>query len=197
MNFLAHIYLSGDSEELLIGNFIADFIRGNRYDHYSDEIIRGIHLHRGIDQFTDQHVMVKKGTKRLRPLYGKYSSVIIDVFYDHFLAKNWDKYHDKSLQSHAQHVYDVFTKYKHKLPDQVKGFMPAMIRHNWLVNYGKFSGIERSLQSIAKRAKFQNNMANAVEALKKDYKHLDKEFNLFFPYVIEYSNRFINGELEV
>ncbi|MGB0521552.1 MAG: ACP phosphodiesterase [Flammeovirgaceae bacterium] len=196
MNFLAHIYLSGESEELLIGNFIADFIKGNRYDHYSDEIIRGIQLHRAIDQFTDQHVMVKKGTKRLRPLYGKYSSVIIDVFYDHFLAKNWALYHDNSLQDHAQHVYSIFNKYMHQLPARVQSFIPSMIQHNWLVNYGKFYGIERSLESIAKRARFKNNMANAIEALKKDYKHLDKEFNLFFPYVIEYSKRFIADELD-
>lgn len=196
MNFLAHIYLSGDSEEILVGNFIADFIRGNRYGQYSDEIIRGIHLHRGIDHFTDQHATVRKGIKRLRPLYGKYSSVLIDIFYDHFLAKNWDTYHDHSLEEHANYVYGVFSKYKNQMPERIQSFLPSMIQHNWLVNYGKFYGIERSLQSISKRAKFSNNMANAVDALKKDYKHLDKEFNLFFPYVIEYTRRFLANDLE-
>ena len=196
MNFLAHIYLSGDSDYILLGNFMADFIRGNRYEHYPEEVIKGIKLHRAIDQFTDQHAMVRKSIKRLRPNYGKYSSVIVDIFYDHFLARNWDDYHHNSLPDHAQHVYEVFTKYKDKFPDRIQSFLPSMIHHNWLVNYGKLYGIERSLQSIAKRAKFDNKMAQATEALKKDYKHFEKEFTLFFPYVIEFSRRYLAGELD-
>lgn len=195
MNFLAHIYLSGDDEELLIGNFIADFLRGNRFDDYNKRIVKGIRLHRAIDQFTDRHVTVKKSIKRLRPVYGKYSSVIIDIFYDHFLAKNWANYHENTLQDHSQHVYDILTKHKRKLPERVQGFLPSMIQHNWLVNYGKMYGIERSLESISKRAKFPNNMAKATEALKKDYKHFDKEFQIFFPYIIEFSRRFIADDL--
>lgn len=193
MNFLAHAYLSGDSEEILVGNFIADFIRGNRYGQYSDDIIRGIHLHRGIDHFTDQHATVLEGIKRLRPVYGKYSSVVIDVFYDHFLAKNWNTYHDHSLEEHTQYVYGVFSKHKNKMPERIQNFLPSMIQDDWLVNYGEFHGIERALQRISERAKFQNNMVNAVETLKKEYKDLDKEFNIFFLYMIEYTRDFLSN----
>ncbi len=118
MNFLAHTALSGkDYNGILVGNFMADSIRGKLYREicFQPEIIKGIQLHRKIDQFTDQHVMVKKSIKRLRHNYGRYASVIVDIFYDHLLAKNWKTYHDISLEDHSQKVYQTLTHYKNKL----------------------------------------------------------------------------------
>ena len=72
MNLLAHIFLSGDADQLLIGNFIADFIKGNRFEHLEPEMIRGIYLHRFIDSYTDRHPLVKQSARRLQPKFGKY-----------------------------------------------------------------------------------------------------------------------------
>jgi len=107
MNFLAHLYLSCDNEDLMIGNFIADFIRNKEVKDYSPEIQKGIFLHRQIDTYTDLHPMVKKGTHRLQKYHRKYSPVIVDVFYDYLLANNWERYSGKAWMIFAK----VFIKF--------------------------------------------------------------------------------------
>ena len=98
MNFLAHIYLSGDNDLIKIGNFMADGIRGKQYENYPLEIQKGIILHRAIDTFTDAHPIFRQSTKRLHNNYHHYAGVIVDILYDHFLAKNWNKYSDEKLE---------------------------------------------------------------------------------------------------
>ena len=110
MNFLAHIYLSGNNEKVTIGNFIADGIRGKKYQEFPKEIQIGILLHREIDTFTDANAIVRQSTKRLHKNYSHYSGVIVDIFFDHFLAKNWSNYTSVSLVDYAQHCYTILNK---------------------------------------------------------------------------------------
>ena len=95
MNHLAHFVLSGNDADLAIGNFVADFITNRQLPHFTEGVQRGIWLHREIDAFTDAHPIVKQSTKRLHPFHHKYSPVIVDVYYDFLLAKNWDKFQTK------------------------------------------------------------------------------------------------------
>jgi acyl carrier protein phosphodiesterase len=101
MNFLAHIYLSGNDNLLKIGNFMADSIRGNHYLDYPDSLRKGILLHRHIDTFTDSHPIYRKSKHRLHSKYGHYSGVIMDIVYDHFLSKNWSVYSNEKLEDYA------------------------------------------------------------------------------------------------
>ena len=110
MNFLAHIYLSGDNELVTIGNFVADGVRGNKYKLYPTDIQIGIQLHRQIDTFTDAHPVFRQCTKRLHKGYGHYSGVIVDIFYDHFLAKNWTSYSDVPLDLYIADFYKSLTE---------------------------------------------------------------------------------------
>ena len=107
MNFLAHIYLSGTDEGVKIGNFMADSIRGRQYESYPKAIMKGILLHRAIDSFTDNHPIYRKSKHRLHEKYGHYSGVIMDIVYDHFLAKNWASYSDELLENYAQNFYTL------------------------------------------------------------------------------------------
>src|SRR5437763_302491 len=140
MNFLAHIYLSGDDPQLMIGNFIADFVKGKKKDDYPLKIKQGIELHRVIDDFTDHHPVTARSKNRLRMKYGKYSGVIVDLFYDHFLAADFSEYSDLSLQEFSQRTYDILNKNKSVLPDGVIYFLPFMIERNWLLNYATIEG---------------------------------------------------------
>lgn len=181
MNFLAHIFLSGENEKLLIGNFIADFIKGNRYQHLETEIQKGILLHRQIDTFTDNHLIVRQSTKRLQSDFGKYAGVITDVFYDHFLAKNFHLFSDIDLQDFAAGVYQIFTENEPILPEKVQEFLPYMIRDNWLWRYADLGGIHHSLKGISKRSLYASNLESAVQNLEQDYVLFGEDFINYFP----------------
>ena len=116
MNFLAHLYLSQNNTDILIGNFIADHVKGSQFYNYSKEIQQGILLHREIDLFTDTHPIVKQSMQRLHKRYRHYNGVIIDIFYDYFLAKNWSKYSDIPLQIFADTIYKFFQNIEINLP---------------------------------------------------------------------------------
>src|SRR5690554_6869802 len=119
MNFLAHIYLSGNDEEVILGNFIADGIKGKTYENYPKGIQTGILLHRGIDTFTDAHPIVRQSTKRLHKNFGHFSGVIVDVFYDHFLAKNWKTYSNEPLEEYVQRFYGLLQRHYDSLPKRI------------------------------------------------------------------------------
>jgi len=182
MNFLAHLFLSGENPEIKVGNFIGDFVKGKNFEErFGKEISKGIVLHREIDWYTDRHPMVKISKVRLRPKYNHYSGVITDVYFDHFLAKNFDKYSKKFLPDFADECYSIIQQRDSILPDEVKYMMPYMIKGNWLVNYAKVDGIHRALSGMARRTKFESKMEEASEDLKNHYTEFEKEFFVFFP----------------
>lgn len=182
MNFLAHLFLSGESPEIKVGNFIGDFVKGkNLEERFGKEISKGIVLHREIDWFTDRHPMMKQSKVRLRPKYSHYSGVITDVFSDHFLAKNFNKYSEKFLPDFAEECYNIIQQRDSILPDEVKYMLPYMIKGNWLVNYAKIEGIHRALSGMARRTRFESKMEEASEDLKNHYAEFETEFFAFFP----------------
>src|SRR4051812_26403191 len=126
MNFLAHIYLSGKDDQLMIGNFIADFVKGNKKNDYPDKICKGIELHRGIDDFTDHHEVTGRSKDKLRSKYGKYSGIIVDIYYDHFLAANFQLYSEEPLQQFSENTYRILKENWNKLPPRVHYFLPFM-----------------------------------------------------------------------
>jgi acyl carrier protein phosphodiesterase len=180
MNFLAHIYLSGDNQLIQIGNFMADGIRGNDYLNYPDEIQKGIILHRAIDTFTDAHPIFRKSKHRLHEKYGHYSGVIIDIFYDHFLAKNWEKYSDESLEKIATDFYENLSSNYAILTDRTKGMMPYMIARNWLVSYASLEGLSMIMFQMDHRTKNRVDMHLSINELKEFYTEFEEEFTTFF-----------------
>src|SRR6185369_10110303 len=151
MNFLAHLFLSGENPEIKLGNFIGDFVKGrNQEDRFGKEIAKGIALHREIDWYTDRHPVVKQSKERLRPKYRHYSGVITDVYFDHFLARNFDKYSEMILPDFADECYAIIQRHDSILPKEVKFMMPYMIKGNWLVNYSKIEGIHRALSGMSR-----------------------------------------------
>jgi len=180
MNFLAHLYLSGNDTDLMIGNFIADHIRGNKFSHYSSTIKNGILLHREIDTFTDTHAIVRKSKRRLHERYGHYDGVIIDIFYDHFLAKNWENYSEIPLNIYVNSVYQLLQKNNTILPEKTQNILPYMIKYNWLYNYQFAKGIQQVLNGMNKRTEGKSKMNLATEDLLIHYQDLENDFTTFF-----------------
>lgn len=180
MNFLAHIYLSGDNDLIKIGNFMADGIRGKQYENFPLDIQKGIILHRAIDTYTDAHPIFRQSTKRLHENYHHYAGVIVDVFYDHFLAKNWSSYSNEKLENYVANFYKSLEKNIDVLSDKTKNFMPYMIQHNWLVSYQTVEGITKILTQMDSRTNNQSKMRLAKTELIKFYSEFENEFTLFF-----------------
>ena len=180
MNFLAHIYLSGDNEHITLGNFMADSIRGKHYKKYPKDIQIGILLHRQIDTYTDAHPTVRQSTKRLHKNYGHYSGVIVDILYDHFLAKNWGLYSQTPLDIYIENFYESLTTNFDMLPTRVQKLTPFMIADNWLLSYAKIEGIQRVLDGMNRRTKNKSGMNTATIELKKFYSEFESEFSSFF-----------------
>ena len=189
MNFLAHIYLSFGDDEITIGNFIADSIRGNKYDQFPERIQKGISLHLDIDTFTDAHAIPKKSSKRLHKNYSHYSRVIVDIFYDHFLAKNWSRYSEIPLDIFVENFYDLLEDNYEVLPPGVKRMMPYMIADNWIYNYSKMEGIAKVLKGMNRRTKNKSKMNFAIIDLEEHYEVFEKEFTAFFEELITFSKQ--------
>ena len=176
MNFLAHAYLSGDNTKLLVGNFIGDFVKGRSYENFDKDIARGVKLHRSIDSYTDQHPVVRQSKRRLSVTYRHYSGVIVDIFYDHFLAIHWSNYHTEELERFTHHIYDTLEYYDNILPEKMKLVLKYMKQDNWLLQYATIKGIHQALIGMSRRARFKSNMEEAVEDLTKDYSLYEEEF---------------------
>lgn len=187
MNFLAHIYLSGDNDLIKIGNFMADGIRGKNFQDFPDDVQKGIILHRWIDTFTDSHPVFRATTKKLHEHYHHYAGVVADVFYDHFLAKNWKSYSDEKLEDFVERFYQSLRDKYEILSEKTKDLMPVMIERNWLVMYKSVEGIDRILKQMDYRTQNRSNMRFAVVDLKKHYTDFENEFTEFFAEIRLYS----------
>ena len=178
MNYLAHILLSRNNPDVMIGNFIADSIKGSKYNSYPLQIQKGILLHRQIDTATDAHPAFRQSTKRLHTNYGHYSGIIVDIFYDHFLAKNWADYSNIPLADYIQTFYKLLRDNFEILPENIQKMAPVMMEGNWLLIYADLDGIDRVLAGMNRRTKNRSGMDNAGQELKEFYTLFEADFRL-------------------
>ena len=190
MNFLAHIYLSGKDENLILGNFIADMVKGRQIEKYTPEVVKGIRLHRKIDEFTDSHPFVTRSKDRIREKYRHYSGVVVDMFYDHFLASSWDDYCNEPIEEFVQNAYNVLLRNYIMLPSRAKFILPIMIGSNWLVNYADLRSLQRHMEGMARRTAFDSGMEEAVADLKIHYREFRQDFYEFFPELVIFSRKY-------
>ncbi len=147
-------------------------------------------LHREIDHYTDNHPIVIQSKDRLRKKYNHYAGVIVDMFYDHFLAKYFDQYSDIPLQEFTQESYSLMQQNEETLPERCKNMLAYMIRGNWLLNYAKPQGIHRSLQGLSRRTKFDSKLDQAIQELYTYNNEFRDEFEAFFPEIQSHISQF-------
>ncbi len=181
MNFLAHLYLSTPKQDFLLGNFVADAIKGKKQEMLSGAYADGIAFHHFIDDFTDQHEVNSQMRQHLRGHFHKFSGVVLDIYYDHFLAKKWDLYSEVPLWDYSREVYLLCLKRLEKLPEKTQYILPYMVSGNWLYNYANFHGMQRVFRGMSRRTRFKSGMENAVEVLKMQYSGIEEAFETFFP----------------
>jgi acyl carrier protein phosphodiesterase len=180
LNYLAHSYLSFNQPELIIGNFIADSIQGNRFEGLTEGMVHGIRLHRKIDTFTDSHPIYLTSKHRFSKEFDKYSGVLMDIIYDHFLAKNFHLYSELSLQEHATSVYLLLEDNFRFLPENAKRFFGYMTERNILFHYSSLDGIETVLTHLSHRIRNRFELQTALPILENEYTSIEEEFFIFF-----------------
>jgi acyl carrier protein phosphodiesterase len=181
VNYLAHFYLSGDDTGLLLGNFVADSVKGKKYLEYAPEVQKGILMHRFIDHFTDTHPVTERTKQRLRPRFHHYAPVVVDVFFDHFLARNWNRFSSLPLDQYAEQVYEKLQMESVIFPDKSRHFLKYMRMYNWLCAYATVEGIGEVMQGMARRTPYKSGMENGAEALREHYEDYARDFDEFFP----------------
>lgn len=193
MNFLAHLYLANSDKEIIIGNFIADTLQGNKIHQFSEGIQFGIKMHRAIDTFTDTHPIFRQSKRRLDPKYRLYKGVAIDLIYDHFLAKNWHLYSNIPLYNFTQGIYQLFYDNFDILPIRAQKLLPYMSQQNWLYKYRTQQGIGEILHDMNVRTRGLSKMNEAIVDLKENYTIFEEDFTIFFDEIQNYCTQYLQN----
>ena len=187
MNFLTHLFLSGDTPGLLVGNLMGDFVKGRLDGRFPADIEQGILLHRKIDSFAGRNRNFLRSKRRLDPCFGLYRGVLVDLFYDHFLAAYWEDYAGVSLSFFISDTWQVLCEHKEFLPDKLRRIMPFLFG-DWLPSYSDTEGITAVLRRMSRfRLKRANRLWEGAEALGRHYGGLYADFREFFPELIAFS----------
>lgn len=188
MNFLAHLRLAGDDPEAQVGQVLADLLAGTPVATLPPGIQAGIRAHQRIDAFTDRHVVVEASRRRFTPPYRRFAGVLLDVYFDHLLARNWERYGDGSrLEDFAESRYSVLARYRHLPVGRYRTVVNAMRSGRWLEGYADFGGVERALQGLARRFSRENPVASAGSVLLQLDALLEDDFARFFPDLVAFS----------
>ncbi len=193
MNYLAHIFLSGDQAEILVGNFLGDLITNKEKQALPDAIKFGVDLHRRIDTYTDNHASVLRSVSRIRDLHGKYAPVVVDVLYDHLLSLNWDTFSTEKLEDFSSRSYGQILDHMEFIPERRRARVASMIEHDWLRHYGNLEALHGTFLRLKKRAKFQGNFELAVSGIVRQFEGLQADFLEFFPDLRKMSQEFIQS----
>ena len=186
MNYLAHIFLSGTNRGIQIGNFIGDAVKGGNYNLYPEEIRSGILLHREIDNYADHHPLFREAVGMLRGDFGRYAAVLVDIYFDYFLATRFSIYSGKPLRPFCRGFYRTLVCHYRYLPKQVKGFVWHFILTNRLCRYASARGIQESLEIMVAFKNLKIDPEEAIRFLREHEERLGALFDAFFPEMIHH-----------
>ena len=187
MNFLAHLYLADPQPLGLLGSLMGDFVKGPLGGRYPEPITRGIMLHRRIDTFTDAHAVVRTSRTRISPGRRRFAGIMIDVFYDHFLARDWARYCPEQLKGFSERVYALLSEHHAILPERLQRIAPHMQQLDWLGSYRHVKSIHSALDRMGQRLSRENRLLGAGAELDANYAALEADFRTFFPDVVQFA----------
>lgn len=188
MNYLAHLFLSGSDEQIMVGNFIGDYVKGNTWNKFPENIKKGILLHRQIDSFTDSHPKFREAKTFFRGEFGLYSGIVIDLIYDHYLAKNWNKYSDLTLRTFAKRSHAVLLQNFMFLPVRVQSFLPFLIQHRRLESYASVNGIVQTLKIMSNYSSLPAKSNFVKETIQINNNFFEVNFSEFITDLIKYTS---------
>ena len=186
MNYLAHLHLGGPRPAQLLGSLYGDFVKGRLQGQFDPEIETAIQLHRRIDVFTDRHPLVDGALSRFSLTRRRYAGIVLDVFFDHCLARDWTLYADQPLEQFTSGVYRVLSA-EAQLPERLAQIAPHMVANDWLGSYREFAVLEQVLRGISRRLTRPEELAAAMQELRVLYEPLSDDFRLFYPQLQDFA----------
>ncbi len=194
MNYLAHFYLAEPTEASVLGAILGDFVKGRLQRQFPPEILHGISLHRKVDAYSDLHPLHTSSRTLFSGSFRRYAGIIIDVSYDHFLARHWSEYSSMPLRDFSALVYRVLDKNLDLLPPGLQRMAPHMIAGDWLSGYGEQEGLAQTLAGLGRRIKRENPLGLAFAEVRKNYPLIDQHFQEFFPELISFASKHYQSE---
>lgn len=188
MNHVAHCFLSFSDEDLLVGNFMGDFVKGSAWKNYPERVQRGILLHRSIDSFTDNHPFAQQSKERVRPFAGRYAAPVVDILYDHLLLINWEKYADQPFDVFAEKTYSQLEKRAAEMPGELRERLPRMLAGRFLHGYQSREGLEWVLDRFSRRMVGGMDSKKLANFFFDEIKAFSDDFYVFFPDLIAEAN---------
>jgi acyl carrier protein phosphodiesterase len=199
MNWLAHLFLAQPTVESRLGNLLGDLVKGKERECLNADLQLGLKCHQAIDGFTDRHIIVQRSKQRISPQYRRFAGISIDVFYDHLLATNWERYSNISLEEFTTTIYKSFEEYlnRYTLPEYARKVINCAINEDWLGSYSHLSGVENTLKRISWKLTRRRNklydLTPVIVELQQNYAALERDFLDFFPELILYINELTNN----
>jgi len=192
MNYLAHLYLSPPGEDAMLGSLLGDFVKGPLTSaevskQYSTDITRAIELHRRIDSFTDAHPVVTASRNRVSSGRRRFAGVMIDMFYDHFLAKYWDEFHHRPLDAFTADFYRLLQRRHTALPERAQRAARFMVELDWLGSYAQLEAVDTALNRMSQRLRRTNTLIDSAEELEHNYAAFERDFRRFMPDVTDFA----------
>jgi acyl carrier protein phosphodiesterase len=181
LNYLGHLYLSAPDEDALLGSLLGDFVKGPLGGKFPPPVTHAIALHRRLDSFTDAHPAVRASKARVSRVRRRYAGIMVDVFYDHFLAKNWPLLHTEPLAAFSRHVYGILDRRLDELPERLQRIAPVMMQFDWLGSYAEIESIYTALNRMSQRLRRENTLFDSADELLGNYAQMEADFHAFLP----------------
>ena len=187
MNFLAHLFLAGAQPLEQLGNLAGDFVKGRSLDLYHPDIQKGIQRHRAIDSHTDKHPRVLAAKQRFSVRRRRVAGILLDLSFDHFLSRHWERFHALPLRRFVQDVHVALETHETLLPPRLRGLAPKIVAQQWLLSYGDIDALGRTIDRVATRLSRPQLLAGGIDEVKQHYDDLERDFLGFFPELIEFN----------
>jgi len=187
VNFLAHAYLARGSDRSILGGLMGDFVKGPLQGRYDVELTRALTLHRRIDSYTDAHDVVRCSRRRVSPARRRFAGILVDMFYDHFLARLWQEYSDVPLEQFTAYVYAVLREHWALLPERLQQVAARMADGDWLASYRSVDAVAAALDRMGGRLTRGNAILRSGDELLAEYEAFEADFRLFFPDVVRFA----------
>jgi acyl carrier protein phosphodiesterase len=191
VNWLAHLFLAEDSPHAWIGNLVGDFAHGLDPETLHPLVRAGLEHHRAIDRFTDTHPLHRASRARFAERFRHFAGVLVDLTYDHFLARSWSLWSAEPLEDFAARVHRVLAEHPELLSPELREAAPHLERRQWLLSYRDGEGLARVLRGIESRTRRGIDLVSALEVLEDQRAALQAEFDAFFPALVAAQRRFL------